>query len=250
MPNDVLNAKVVIVTGAARRVGAETARYLHTAGMNVGIHYHHSKNEALALCEEFNQIRPRSAMVYQANLAEISTHFELVDAVIDQWGRLDALVNNASKFYATAVGEVTEHQWDDLLNSNLKAPYFLVQAAMPYLKVHQGSIINITDIHTESPLRDYSVYCISKSGLVMMTKALAKELGPHAIRVNAVAPGAVAWPEGENNLSVDQKNKIISRTALKRVGTPADIAKTVLFLLQDAEYITGQVINVDGGKSI
>lgn len=242
-------AKVAIITGAARRVGAEIARILHQEGMNVVLHYHASLHEAERLSSELNLKRQHSACAVKADLNINGAGKILVQQAIDQWGRLDVLINNASRFYRTPFGKITEYAWEDLLNSNLKAPFFLAQFAAQYLRAHQGSIINITDIHAERPLRDYSVYCISKVGLLLMTKALAKELGPQ-IRVNAVAPGAVAWPEGENALSDEEKHKIIKSTALGRTGAPIDIAKTVLFLIRDADYITGQVINVDGGKSI
>nr|AIA17536.1 Enoyl-(Acyl carrier protein) reductase [uncultured bacterium] len=165
------------------------------------------------------------------------------------WGRLDVLVNNASRFYRTTIGEVTEYAWDDLMNSNLKAPFFLSQAASPLLAANKGCIVNITDLHAERPLMDYSVYCLSKSGLMMLTKVLAKELGPD-VRVNSVAPGAIMWPEGKNTLTDKEKQKIIERTIMKRAGTAEDIAKAVLFFVRDADYVTGQMLNVDGGRML
>lgn len=242
-----LASKVALVTGGARRIGAEIARTLHHAGMNIVLHYNSSEEEAIRLCEQFNQHRDHSAVAIHANLEELENGSALIAQAVDVWDRLDVLVNNASRFYRTAIGKVTEYAWDDLMNSNLKAPFFLSQAAGPYLAASEGCIVNITDIHGESPLRDYSVYCISKSGLVMMTKILAKELGP-LIRVNAVAPGSILWPEGENTLSNEDKQKIISQTILRRPGSPEDIAKAVLFFVRDANYITGQVLRVEGGR--
>lgn len=247
MSQHALANKVALVTGAARRIGAEIARQLHQAGMNIVLHYNVSEEEALALCAELNQLRAESAVAIRADLHEQEVERSLIKQAVEVWQRLDVLVNNASRFYRTAFGKVTEYAWDDLMNSNLKAPFFLAQAAAPYLTAQQGVIINITDIHAQRPLRDYSVYCISKSGLLMLTKLLAKELGP-AVRVNAVAPGPIIWPEGENKLTEQEKHKIIGSTSLKRAGSPAEIAKAVMYLVRDADYVTGQVINVDGGR--
>lgn len=247
MSDHLLANKVALVTGAARRIGAEISRKLHEAGMNIVLHYNTSEEDAAALCAELNQIRPDSAVVIRADLREQEVERSLIKQAVDVWQRLDVLVNNASRYYRTVFGKVTEYAWDDLLNSNLKAPFFLAQAAAPHLAAHAGVIINITDIHAERPLRDYSVYCISKSGLLMMTKLLAKELGPD-VRVNAVAPGPIIWPEGENILTEQEKHKIIASTSLQRSGSPIEIAKAVLFFVRDAGYVTGQVINVDGGR--
>lgn len=241
--------KVALVTGAARRIGAEIARTLHHAGLNIVLHYHSSGEEAKLLCEQFNQVREHSAVAIRAELQEVDSINALMAQAGKAWGRLDVLVNNASRFYKTPVGKITEFAWDDLMNSNLKAPFFLSQAAAPLLADAQGCIINITDIHADTPLRDYSIYCISKSGLVMMTKVLAKELGPR-VRVNAIAPGSVMWPEGENTLSEENKLKIVRGTALHRLGHPEDIARAVLFFVCDADYITGQVLVVDGGRTL
>lgn len=249
MPKTQLTSKVALITGSAKRIGAEIARTLHEEGMKVVIHYNISGDEALALCEELNRTRAHSAIALRADLTEPESGKVLVQHAANEWGRLDVLVNNASRFYRTALASVTEYAWDDLMTSNLKAPFFLAQAAAPFLAAHEGLIVNITDIHAERPLHDYSVYCISKSGLLMMTKVLAKELGPK-VRVNAVAPGSVEWPEGENSLSEEDKQKIISRTVLKRSGCATDIAKAVLFFVRDANYITGQVLNVDGGRTL
>ena len=241
------SSKVALITGAARRIGAEIATHLHAAGMNIVVHYHSSQAEAEALCAHLNKLRENSAIAIQANLLDMSELRTLVDHAADIWGRLDVLINNASRFYKTDIEKTSEADWYDLMDSNLKAPFFLAQAALAYLKQENGSIINIADIHGERPLRDYSVYCLSKAGLVMLTKVLAKELGPN-IRVNAISPGAIAWPEGENDLSDTNKQQIISKTALQRHGAPSDIAKAVLYLVRDAEYVTGQVIVVDGGR--
>jgi pteridine reductase len=241
--------KVALITGAARRIGAEISRTLHAAGMNIVLHYNASEDEAVHLCAELNQARHESAIALHADLLLMESTNALIQEAKKAWGRLDVLVNNASRFYRTTLGKVTDFSWDDLMNSNLKSPFFLSQAAAPHLAENQGTIINITDIHAERPLPDYSVYCISKGGLTMLTKVLAKELGPN-VRVNAVAPGAVMWPEGENTLSEVEKEKIIKRTSLLRAGSPEDIAKAVLFLVRDGTYITGQIINVDGGRTL
>lgn len=241
--------KVALITGAARRIGAETARLLHEAGFNIVLHYHHSTEEAQQLCTQLNNKRGHSAMLLPGDLADISHLQHLVKSAAQEWGRLDVLVNNASRFYRTPLGKVTENMWDDLLVSNLKAPFFLAQAALPFLREKKGCIINIADVHAERPLRDYGVYCISKAGLVMLTQSLAKECGPE-IRVNAVSPGPVMWPEGENVMTVPEKEKVVGRTALKRHGSPEDIAKAVLFLVTAADYITGIVLPVDGGRSL
>lgn len=249
MQKNPLAAKVALVTGAARRIGAEIVKTLHQAGMNIVLHYNSSEDEAISLLEQLNQQRNHSAVAIRADLQLPESEQMLVEQAVKVWRRLDVLVNNASRFYRTSFGKVTEYAWDDLVNSNLKSAFFLAQAAAPHLAEHSGSIINIADVHGERPLRDYSVYCISKSGLVMMTKSLAKELGPQ-IRVNAIAPGTILWPEGKNTLSDEAKQKIIRQTALQRSGDPSDIAKTVLFLVRDGEYITGQIIAVDGGRSL
>src|SRR3990167_2789638 len=242
-----LASKVVVITGAARRIGAEIARTLHAANMNIVLHYHVSEEEAVALCQQLNQKRPASAVALRADLQDFESGKAFIQQAADTWKRLDVLINNASRFYRTTFGKITEFAWDDLLNSNLKAPFFLSQAVAPFLSVHQGSILNITDAHIDSPPRDYSVYCISKSGLVMLTKVLAKELGP-AVRVNAIAPGVILWPEGENALTKEEKQKIVDKTILLRTGQPEDIAKAVLFFICDADYVTGQMLSVDGGR--
>lgn len=240
-------AQVALVTGGAQRVGAETVRTLHAAGLNLIIHYRNSISAAEELKRDLENDRPDSVALLQSDLLDIQQLPKLVEAASSQWGHLDLLVNNASSFYPTPVGEITESTWDDLIGSNLKAPLFLSQAAAPYLRQRRGAIINMVDIHAERPLREHSVYCIAKAGLVMLTRTLAAELGPD-IRVNAVAPGAILWPE--NGMNTETKNRIVKRTFLKRQGTPKDIAKAILFLFRDASYTTGEVLRVDGGRSL
>lgn len=239
--------KVALVTGGAQRVGACLCKTLHAAEYNVLIHYRHSANEASQLAAALNTIRPNSAHGLPADLLDHKQIKRLIDAAKQTWGKLDLLINNASSFYPTDIGTSSEDDWQDLIGSNMKAPFFLSQAATPLLKERQGSIINITDIHAQKPLKGHTIYCSAKAGLVMLTKSLAKELAPD-IRVNAIAPGAILWPE--NNMSDEVKQKIVNDIALKRIGEPNDIAKTALFLARDANYITGQVIAVDGGRSL
>jgi len=242
-----LQGQVVLITGGARRVGAVVAGALHAAGANILIHYRSSAAAAKELCATLNQTRPGSAAMYAANLIEADAPEKLVTATLSEFGRIDVLINNASSFYATPVGKITLAQWDDLIGSNLKAPLFLSQAAAPSLAQHQGLIINMIDIHASRPLKAHPVYCAAKAGLAMLTRSLARELGP-SIRVNGIAPGPVLWPE--EPIDAVLKQEIINKTALKRHGTPQDIARTALFLAQDAPYITGQIIAVDGGRSI
>ncbi len=242
-----LDDKVALVTGAAQRIGAQITRTLHAAGMKVVVHYRGSELAARTLAHELNQLRADSTALLQADLSDPASLAPLVVMAAAHWGRLDVLVNNASTFYPSAIGTVTLPQWHDLMDVNLKAPFFLTQAAAPFLTKSGGSIVNIADIHADRPLKGYPIYCMAKAGLVMMTRALARELGP-AVRVNAVAPGAILWPE--QGLDPDMQAGILARTSLKRQGNPQDIANTVLFLIRDAEYITGQVLNVDGGRSL
>lgn len=243
-----MNSPVILVTGAARRVGAEIVRTLHAAGARVAIHYRNSAAEAETLAAALNASRPESAAVFAADLLDVAALAQLVAAVVARFGRLDGLVNNASSFYPTPVGQVDTASWDDLLGSNLKAPLFLAQAAAPHLAVVQGCIVNITDIHAERPLKGYPVYCAAKGGLLTLTRSLAADLAP-AVRVNAVAPGAIQWPDSGTDFPPAEQAEIIRHTLLKRMGSPADIARTVKFLVFDAPYITGQVINVDGGRT-
>lgn len=249
---NVRQVPVVLITGAARRVGAEIARSMHAAGACVAIHYRSSAAAANDLAAELNAARPggadESAATFAADLLDMAALPRLVDSVVARFGRLDALVNNASSFFATKVGAVDTAAWDDLIGSNLKAPLFLAQAAAPHLGRSSGCIVNITDIHAERPLKGYPLYCAAKAGLLGLTRALALELGPR-VRVNAVAPGVIEWPQTENDFSPALRTAIIDHTLLKRVGAPADIARTVKFLVFDAPYVTGQVINVDGGRT-
>jgi pteridine reductase len=239
--------KVALVTGAAHRIGATIARTLHARGMNVVLHYRSSAHEADELAQQLNRVRAHSAALIQADLQDCAGLTAVISQAQSAWGRLDALVNNASSFFPTPMGSITLEQWDTLIDSNLKAPLFLCQAAAPYLTERNGCIVNIADIHAERPLKGYCVYSIAKAGLVMLTKSLARELGPR-VRVNAVAPGAILWPE--HGLEAGGKQEIIARTALKRQGTPEDIARAVLFLLRDGGYISGHILAVDGGRSL
>lgn len=241
------NEKVALITGGAKRIGAETARTLHAAGMNIVIHYRSSQQEADELCYELNEIRNHSATVVQADLDDDHVYGTLIEDSVEAWGRLDVLINNASSFFPTEVGSITLGHWHNLMNSNLKAPLFLSQAATPFLKETRGCIINMVDIHAFRPMKKHPVYCAAKAGLAMLTQSLAKELGPE-IRVNGIGPGAILWPD--NDMDEKTKNHIIERTALKRHGEPRDIARAILFLVRDADYITGHIVPVDGGRSL
>jgi pteridine reductase len=242
-----LEGRCVLVTGAARRLGAAIVRALHAAGAAVVVHHRRSAAEAGALVAELNAARPGSATTTACDLRDLDALPALVDAALRRFGRLDVLVNNASTFYPTPIGEVTVTQWDDLMATNLRAPLFLSQAAAPALRATQGSIINIVDIHGERPLREHTVYSAAKAGLAMLTRSLARELGPQ-IRVNGIAPGPVLWPEA--GLPDAVKAGIIDKTALKRMGTPEDVARAALYLAAEAPYVTGQIIVVDGGRSL
>lgn len=236
--------RVALVTGAARRIGAEIARVLHGAGYCVALHYHRSAEDAENLAAQLNAERPGSARTLQADLAETSSLADLVERAAACWGGLDLLVNNASAFYPTPLGHITETHWDDLMASNLKAPLFLAQAAVPHLRRRGGCIVNIVDVYAERPLREYPVYSVAKAGLAALTKALAVELAPD-VRVNGVAPGSILWPVGG-----DIKPEVLAKVALERPGTPADIAQAVLFLAAGAPYVTGQILAVDGGRNL
>lgn len=244
-----VQGKVILVTGGARRVGAAICRRLHAAGASIALHYRSSAHEAQALQAELNGERPDSVAVFAADLLDSTALPELVNQVVAHFGRLDALVNNASSFYATPLAEVDEQQWHDLLGTNLRAPLFLAQAAAAELRRRHGCIVNIVDIHAERPMRGHLLYSVAKAGLVALTRSLAQEMAPQ-VRVNAVAPGVILWPDNEDWQDETQRRKIVAHTLLKREGEPDDIARTVAFLIQDAPYITGQVIPVDGGRSI
>ena len=237
----------VLVTGGGKRIGAAIVRSLHAAEANVAIHYRSSDAEAKRLSADLNHQRSDSSITLQADLNQVDAIETMIAELVASCGRLDALVNNASSFYPTPLGSISEAQWDDLIGSNLKAPLFLCQAALPHLQASRGAIVNLVDIHAQRPLRDHVVYGPAKAGLAMLTRALAKDLGPD-IRVNGVAPGAILWPD--EDMSDKVKASIVKQVPLKRSGEPADIARTVLFLLRDAPYITGQIIAVDGGRSV
>lgn len=240
-----LTGKVALITGAARRIGAVVAQALHAEGATVAIHYKNSELEAKALQAQLNAKRANSCILLQADLRVTASLPALIATLLEQTGQLDILINNASSFYATPLGSIQEQQWDDLLGTNLKAPLFLSQAAQPYLQQQQGVIVNMIDVHGIRPLPEFSVYCAAKAGLLMLTQVLARELGP-AIRVNGIAPGAILWPELP--ATEEKRSDLLAKTALERMGSPEDIARTVLFLVRDAAYITGQVIAVDGGR--
>lgn len=239
--------KNVLITGAARRIGASCVRLLHAHGYNIILHYKTSKQAANELFQALNKRRPNSIELIQSDLLNTEELTQLARQAESVWGGVDVLINNASLFYPQAVKDVSENDWDQLLGCNLKAPFFLSQALEKTLTERQGCIVNIIDIHAEKGLKNHPVYSISKAGLASLTKVLAKELAPH-IRVNGVSPGAILWPESE--LSTDDKDNILQRVALERSGNPDDIAKAVCFLINDANYITGQVITVDGGRTL
>jgi pteridine reductase len=238
---------VALITGAAKRVGAIIARTLHAAGYDLALHYRHSRAEMNTLCAALEAERPGSTSAFQVDLADAALLPSLVDACVAHFGRLDALVNNASSFYRTPVGSISVEQWDELFASNARAPLFLAQAAAPHLRAAGGAIVNLVDIYAQRPLPGHPVYCMAKAALAMMTLALAKELAPE-VRVNGVAPGAVLWPESGKPYA-DQA-ELIARTPLQRAGVPEDVAAAVLFLLRDAQFTTGQIIAVDGGRSL
>ena len=241
--------KAVLVTGGAKRVGAAICRRLHAAGSQIAVHYRSSEHEALDLQKELNELRPKSTAVFQADLLDLDSLPQLVHKVVEKFGRLDALINNASSFYATPLEDIDQQQWHDLFGTNLKAPLFLAKAAAAELRRHHGCVVNIADIHAERPMHGHLLYSTAKAGLVALTKGLAQEMAPQ-VRVNAVAPGVIVWPENEAWMDEEQRRKIVAHTLLKREGEPDDIARTVQFLVNDAPYITGQIIAVDGGRSV
>ncbi|MGI9235409.1 MAG: pteridine reductase [Woeseiaceae bacterium] len=242
-----LNGKVVLVTGAARRIGAAIVTRLHEDGAAVAIHYRSSSTDADELAASLNEKRRGSAAVFRADLLDLEKIPGLIEAVVAWHGRLDALVNNASTFYPTPIGSITEAHWQDLMGSNLKAPLFLSQAAVPELEKQNGAIVNIVDIHSQRPLRNHAVYGPAKAGLAMLTRSLAKDLAPR-IRVNGVSPGAILWPE--EGMTDAAQQSILRQVPLQRPGDPNDIAGCVSYLLCDADYVTGQIIAVDGGRSV
>jgi len=243
-----VEGKVVLITGGAKRVGAAICRRLHSAGANLMLHYRASAGEARLLQAELNHVRSESVALIQADLLDLNKLPAMIDQTLQTFSRLDALVNNASSFFSTPVGEITGEAWDDLIGTNLRAPLFLAQAAAPALKRTQGAIVNITDIHAERPLKNFVVYSVAKAGLVAVTRSLARELAPE-VRVNAIAPGPILWPD-DTSFDELSRQRIVSHTPLKREGEPNDIAKAVYFLLAEAPYVTGETLRVDGGRHV
>jgi pteridine reductase len=239
--------KNILITGAAKRIGAACARLLHEEGCNILIHYRSSEQEAKRLCSELNALRTDSAVLIKAELADMAELERMAGVACQSWGGVDVLINNASAFYPTPFSTANEMEWDDLLNSNLKAPFFLAKLLSDCLSKRQGSIINITDIHADRGLHDHSIYCIAKAGLTAATKILAKELAP-GVRVNAIAPGAILWPETSG--TTQDNEEILGRIPLARCGSPEDIAKAALYLVKDAAYTTGQILTIDGGRTL
>ncbi len=239
--------RVALVTGAALRVGCAVARELHQAGVDIVVHYRSSADAARALVDELNAARSDSAAAIPADLADVESLKALVAQTIDRFGRLDVLVNNASSFYPTPVGEASEADWKDLFDSNARGPFFLAQAAAPHLKATSGSIINIIDIHAQKPMATHTVYCMAKSALTMMTHSLALELAPE-VRVNGVSPGAILWPSSDP--SEEEKARVLARVPMKRIGDPTDIAGAVSYFALKAPYVTGQILSIDGGRSL
>ncbi len=247
MDQNTLKDKTALITGGVQRIGAVITDTLHKAGMNLSVHYRSSVTEAIHLQNRLEAHRPHSVQLLQGDLLEPSAPADLVEQTLQQWGRLDLLINNASSFYPTPLDTATEAQWDELMGTNLKAPFFLAQAAAPQLRQNRGCLINMVDIYAQRPLSQHPIYCTAKAGLAMLTQALARELGPE-VRVNGIAPGPILWPE--DDLSEQRKTQILAQTALGHSGTPQNIAQTLLFLVRDGVYITGQIVVVDGGRSI
>ncbi|HDZ39135.1 MAG TPA: pteridine reductase [Marinobacter sp.] len=243
------NTPVALITGSAHRLGARTAQLLHERGWNLVIHYRSREEQAQSLAMAMNQKRENSAIVLQADLTALANTQRLGHEAAAHWGRLDALVNNASVFYPTPTPDATEDDWATIMNTNLKAPFFLLQACLPALRKSAGSVVNLIDIYSEKPLPEHPLYCASKAGLAALTRSWAKDLAPE-VRVNGVSPGAILWPEGDANVDSDYQNRILAKTPLNRTGTPDDIARTIVFLLTDAPFITGQILSVDGGRSL
>lgn len=239
--------KTTLITGGARRIGKTIAMQLHERGHQLMIHYRSSADAAKALKQQLNEIRENSCEIVQADLSEIDSFEKISQQTIHAFGKLDVLINNASTFYPTPLAKVDEAQWDDLMASNLKAPLFLSKQLLPHLTKQNGCIINIIDIYANRPLTEHPIYCAAKAGLQMLTKSMARDLAPH-IRVNGVAPGAILWPE--NDAGIDSQNALLKRIPLNRLGNPSDIAKTIEFLIEESPYITGQIISVDGGRSV
>jgi pteridine reductase len=242
-----LAGKAVLVTGGSRRIGAEIARFLHAHGAAIAIHYRSSRTEAESLAASFNEARPASGIALGADLLDIASSGRLVESCIGAFGRLDGLICNASSFFATPIGQITEEHWLDLVGTNLKAPLFLSQAAAIPLRASRGAIVNITDIHADRPLKGFPVYCAAKAGLSGLTRALAAELAPD-VRVNAVAPGPILWPH-DDTFDAAARAAIVDHTLMKRCGDPMDIAQAVLFFMAESPFVTGQILAIDGGRT-
>ena len=240
--------QIAIVTGGAKRIGASICRRLHKANINLIIHYKTSEKEAISLRDELNEKRKNSVSIIQADLLDPKSYSKIINEAIKIYGQLNFLINNASTYYPTTINQIDQLNWENLVGSNLKAPLFLCKEAAPFLKENYGSIINITDAHIAKPKKNYIIYSIAKAGLTTLTKSLAQELGPE-IRVNAIAPGPVLWPENSNEFDTSYRRKVTSQTMLKKVGEPDDIAKAVEFLLLNGSFITSHILNVDGGRS-
>lgn len=238
---------VVLITGAARRIGAAIARRLHAHGFDIALHYRSAEHDALALRDALHANRPDSVLPLQADLADTDRLPALIDTTLARFGRLDALVNNASSYFRTPVGEITTQDWQALFSANAQGPLFLSQAAAPALAQHRGCIVNLVDIYAERPLEQHTVYCMAKAALLMMTRSLARELGPE-VRVNAIAPGNMLW--SDNPVKAETLDTVIERTALRRQGKPQDIAEAVRWLIADAPYVTGEILRIDGGRSL
>ena len=240
------NKKIALVTGGSKRIGASICEELHKSGIDVMIHYKNSKEDALHLKDKLNKIRSNSTDIVQGDLRKTESYEKIISNVIKRFGQLDYLVNNASSYFPTQIDNLNEDDWNDLISTNLKAPLFLCQAAAKFLKEKKGSIVNITDANENNPKKNYIIYNLTKSGLVSLTRSLAVDLAPH-VRVNAVAPGAILWPEDGQESEVGYRENLISQTFLKKQGAPKNIAKAVVFLLSTATYTTGEIIHVDGG---
>ena len=243
-----MQERAILITGGAKRIGAAITRTLHAAGASVIVHCNRSRAEAEKLVAELNGLRAKSAALVQGDLLALNALNGLVVQAVSMFGTLDGLVNNASTFYATPVGSISEDHWNELIGANLQAPLFLSQAAAPYLRQNRGAIVNIVDIHAERPLKDFAVYSIAKAGLAGLTRSLAIELGPD-IRVNGVSPGAILWPDDGDHFKPDEQKRIVDQTPLRRVGSPEDVAGAVKYLLLDATFVTGQILAVDGGRN-
>ena len=240
-------ARVVLITGAARRIGAQIARTLHAAGWSVALHAHQSLDAMQPMAFAMEIERPGSVLTLQADLAQASAAEDMIEQVMAHFGRIDALVNNASNFFPTPLGQISAADFDSLMAVNARAPLLLAQAAATQLRLHNGAIVNLTDFHASAPKREHAAYCTAKAALAMVTQMLALELAPQ-VRVNAVAPGAILWPE-EGKPEAD-RNALLLRTPLARLGTPAEVAEAVRWLLDDATYLTGQTLGLDGGRAL